>query len=144
MLSSDARLTELRGNVLGMLDRDGKGDGANALGVTMPMLDQVADETLAVDGIGKSTLVVISPPRFHRGEVRQELLGHGEDARLDEVTLGDELAGRGHDEQVVKGVAQSLAVGAERGSGEPKMNRTRVEGRDIFIGLRCRAVAIMS
>jgi hypothetical protein len=143
MLRRNASLPELRGNVLGMLNGDCKGDGADALRMATPVLDQVADEVLSVDGLSQGLLVVVPSLRFHRGEVGQQLLGHGKDTRFDEVALGDELAGSRHDEQVVEGVAQSLAVGAKGGGREPQVDGLRVELRNILISARFCSVALI-
>ena len=48
-----AGLPELLGDVLGVGDGDSEGHRSDALGVAHPVLDQVADQHLAVDGLGQ-------------------------------------------------------------------------------------------
>ncbi len=107
------------------------------------MLDQVADERPLIDGLFERALVVVAGANAHRAEVRERRRRHREHARLDEEPLRDQLARRRDHHDVVVSVTESLAVGAIRRCGQAQVHRLRVVLREIAIGARERAVALV-
>ena len=89
VFSGNAGCAELFSNVLRMRDGDGERDSAHVLRVSHPVLDDVADEHLPINGVVQGAHLVVTAARADAGEIWQRLSRNREHARLDQEPLVD-------------------------------------------------------
>jgi hypothetical protein len=136
-----ARLAEALGDVPAVLDGARERDGADARGVLVPVLDDVADQRALVHGRGEFVPVVVVARDADARQVDRARCG--EHARLDQKPGVDQLAHRGDHHERIKRLVQPAVVGAVRRRGEPEHDRAGALGEHALIRRGERAVRLV-